>query len=93
MTPCNYPGSAALCEHEHVSTCQWSHGQALLHGAKNLYTATRYYGLKGFDAMCGGGQTERGGAIHIPLTIYKPTIIIDSVVQHFTHKSLLFLVQ
>ena len=31
------------------------------------YTGHKYYGRKGFYAMCAGDQTEPGGAIHILL--------------------------
>ena len=31
------------------------------------YTDEKYYGRKGCFAMCGGGRTEPGGAIHICL--------------------------
>ena len=32
------------------------------------YNGEKYSGRKGFYAMCGGGRTEPGRAIHIPLT-------------------------
>ena len=32
-----------------------------------MYTGHKYYGRKGFYAMCVGGRTEPGGAIHIYL--------------------------
>ena len=40
-----------------------------------MYNGEKYSGRKGFYATCGGGQTEPGRAIHIPLTIWKPTIV------------------
>ena len=45
------------------------------------YNGEKYSGRKGFYAMCGGGQMEPGGAIHIPLTIKRPTIIIFRTVH------------
>ena len=35
--------------------------------AMYMYKAKNNTGRKGFYAMCGGGQTEPGGAIHIRL--------------------------
>ena len=48
-----------------------------------LYNGVEYSGRKGFYATCGGGQTEPRRAIHIPLTIWKPTIIIDTGVYDY----------
>ena len=45
---------------------------------KMIDTGEKYYGRKGFYAMCGGGRTEPGGAIHIRLPYRKPTIIFFS---------------
>ena len=44
-----------------------------------IYTSEKYYGRKGFYAMCGGGQIETGGAIHILLIIWTPTIIFSAL--------------
>ena len=46
-----------------------------------VYNGKKYYGRKGFYATCGGVQTEPRRTIHIPLTIWKLTIIIDTGVQ------------
>ena len=52
----------------------------------NVYTSDKYYGWKGCYAMCAGGQTEPGRAIHICLHLltfaYKENRFDTGVERH-----------